>query len=69
MERFYKLIKEDRIDKIVGITNGNLWGYTKLYRLIALDIETGSVQYYTSCFGVQLDEVTENIFAIALNVS
>ena len=59
--------EEDRIDKIVGITNGNLWVYTKLYRLVALDIETGSVQYHTDCFGVQLDEVTENIFAIASN--
>ena len=59
--------EEDRIDKIVGIANGNLWVYTKLYRLIALDIETGSVQYHTDCFGVQLDEVTENIFAIASN--
>jgi len=57
--------EEDRIDKIVGIANGNLWVYTNLYRLIALDIETGSVQYHTDCFGVQLDEVTENIFAIA----
>ena len=57
--------EEDRIDKIVGITNGNLWVYTKLYRLVALDIETGCVQYHTDCFGVQLDEVTENIFAIA----
>ena len=57
--------EEDRIDKIVGIANGNLWVYTKLYRLVALDIETGSVQYHTDCFGVQLDEVTENIFAIA----
>ena len=57
--------EEDRIDKIVGIANGNLWVYTKLYRLIALDIETGCVQYHTDCFGVQLDEVTENIFAIA----
>ena len=36
-----------------------------MYRLIALDIETGNVQYHTDCFGVQLDEVTENIFAIA----
>ena len=59
--------EEDRIDKIVGIANGNLWVYTNLYRLIALDIETGSVQYHTDCFGVQLDEVTENIFAIASN--
>ena len=59
--------EEDRIDKIVGIANGNLWVYTKLYRLVALDIETGSVQYHTDCFGVQLDEVTENIFAIASN--
>ena len=59
--------EEDRIDKIVGIANGNLWVYTKLYRLIALDIETGCVQYHTDCFGVQLDEVTENIFAIASN--
>ena len=59
--------EEDRIDKIVGITNGNLWVYTKLYRLVALDIETGSVQYHTDCFGVQLDEVTKNIFAIASN--
>ena len=57
--------EEDRIDKIVGIANGNLWVYTNLYRLIALDIETGSVQYHTDCFGVHLDEVTENIFAIA----
>ena len=57
--------EEDRIDKIVGIANGNLWVYTKLYRLVALDIETGSIQYHTDCFGVQLDEVTENIFAIA----
>ena len=38
-----------------------------MYRLVALDIETGSVQYHTDCFGVQLDEVTENIFAIASN--
>ena len=59
--------EEDRIDKIVGIANGNLWVYTKLYRLVALDIETGSVQYHTDCFGVQLDEVTKNIFAIASN--
>ena len=59
--------EEDRIDKIVGIANGNLWVYTNLYRLIALDIETGSIQYHTDCFGVQLDEVTENIFAIASN--
>lgn len=59
--------EEDRIDKIVGVANGNLWVYTKLYRLVALDIETGSVQYHTDCFGVQLDEVTENIFAIASN--
>ena len=59
--------EEDRIDKIVGIANGNLWVYTKLYRLVALDIETGSIQYHTDCFGVQLDEVTENIFAIASN--
>ena len=57
--------EEDKIDKIVGIANGNLWVYTKLYRLVALDIETGNVQYHTDCFGVQLDEVTENIFAIA----
>ena len=57
--------EEDRIDKIVGIANGNLWVYTNLYRLIALDIETGSIQYHTDCFGVHLDEVTENIFAIA----
>ena len=59
--------EEDRIDKIVGIANGNLWVYTNLYRLVALDIETGNVQYHTDCFGVQLDEVTENIFAIASN--
>ena len=59
--------EEDRIDKIVGIANGNLWVYTNLYRLIALDIETGSVQYHTDCFGVKLDEVTENIFSIASN--
>ena len=57
--------EEDRIDKIVGIANGNLWVYTNLYRLIALDIETGSIEYHTDCFGVHLDEVTENIFAIA----
>ena len=59
--------EEDRIDKIVGIANGNLWVYTKLYRLVALDIETGNVQYHTDCFGVQLDEVTKNIFSIASN--
>ena len=59
--------EEDRIDKIVGIANGNLWVYTQQYRLIVLDIETGCVQYHTDCFGVQLDEVTENIFAIASN--
>ena len=59
--------EEDRIDKIVGIANGNLWVYTKLYRLVALDIETGCVQYHTDCFGVQLDEVTKNIFSIASN--
>ena len=59
--------EEDRIDKIVGIANGNLWVYTNLYRLIALDIETGSIQYHTDCFGVQLDEVTKNIFSIASN--
>ena len=59
--------EEDSIDKIVGIANGNLWVYTKLYRLVALDIETGNVQYHTDCFGVQLDEVTKNIFSIASN--
>ena len=59
--------EEDRIDKIVGIANGNLWVYTNLYRLIALDIETGSIEYHTDCFGVQLDEFTKNIFAIASN--
>ena len=59
--------EEDRIDKIVGVANGNLWVYTKLYRLVALDIETGNVQYHTDCFGVQLDEVTKNIFSIASN--
>ena len=38
-----------------------------MYRLVALDIETGSVQYHTDYFGVQLDEVTKNIFSIASN--
>ena len=38
-----------------------------MYRLVALDIETGNVQYHTDCFGVQLDEVTKNIFSIASN--
>ena len=59
--------EEDRIYKMIGIVHGNLWVYTQQYRLIVLDIETGCVQYHTDCFGVQLDEVTENIFAIASN--
>lgn len=59
--------EEEKIDKIVGIVHGNLWVYTQQYRLIALDIETGSVQYQIECFGVQLDEVTKDIFAIASN--
>ena len=59
--------EEDRIYKMIGIVHGNLWVYTQQYRLIALDIETGSVQYHIDCFGVQLDEVTKNIFSIASN--
>ena len=52
---------------MIGIVHGNLWVYTQQYRLIVLDIETGCVQYHTDCFGVQLDEVTKNIFSIASN--
>ena len=59
--------EEDRIYKMIGIVHGNLWVYTQQYRLIVLDIETGCVQYHTDCFGVQLDEVTKNIFSIASN--
>ena len=59
--------EEDRIYKMIGIVQGNLWVYTQQYRLIVLDIETGCVQYHTDCFGVQLDEVTKNIFSIASN--
>ena len=59
--------EEDRIYKKIGIVHGNLWVYTQQYRLIVLDIETGCVQYHTDCFGVQLDEVTKNIFSIASN--
>jgi len=59
--------EEDRIYKMIGIIHGNLWVYTQQYRLIVLDIETGCVQYHTDCFGVQLDEVTKNIFSIASN--
>ena len=59
--------EEDKIYKMIGIVHGNLWVYTQQYRLIVLDIETGCVQYHTDCFGVQLDEVTKNIFSIASN--
>ena len=59
--------EEDRRYKMIGIVHGNLWVYTQQYRLIVLDIETGCVQYHTDCFGVQLDEVTKNIFSIASN--
>jgi len=58
----------DKIDKILGIAHGNIWFYTKFYRLVALDLETGKKVYSLDCFGVYLDEKTRNIFAIASNV-
>ena len=57
----------DKIDKILGIAHGNIWFYTKFYRLVALDLETGKKVYSLECFGVYLDEVTKDIFAIASN--
>ena len=57
----------DKIDKILGIAHGNIWFYTKFYRLVALDLETGKKVYSLDCFGVYLDEVTKDIFAIASN--
>ena len=63
----YEPGKTDKIDKILGIAHGNIWFYTKFYRLVALDLETGNKVYSLDCFGVYLDEVTKNIFAIASN--
>ena len=64
----YEPGKTDKIDKILGIAHGNIWFYTKFYRLVALDLETGKKVYSLDCFGVYLDEKTRNIFAIASNV-
>ena len=64
----YEPGKIDKIDKILGIAHGNIWFYTKFYRLVALDLETGKKVYSLDCFGVYLDEKTKNIFAIASNV-
>ena len=63
----YEPGKTDKIDKILGIAHGNIWFYTKFYRLVALDLETGKKVYSLDCFGVYLDEVTKDIFAIASN--
>ena len=63
----YESGKTDKIDKILGIAHGNIWFYTKFYRLVALDLETGKKVYSLDCFGVYLDEVTKDIFAIASN--
>ena len=57
----------DKIDKILGVIHGNIWFYTDFYRLVALDLETGNKVYSFDCFGVYLDEVTKDIFAIASN--
>ena len=64
----YEPGKTDKINKILGIAHGNIWFYTKFYRLVALDLETGKKVYSLDCFGVYLDEKTKNIFAIASNV-
>ena len=64
----YEPGKIDKINKILGIAHGNIWFYTKFYRLVALDLETGKKVYSLDCFGVYLDEKTKNIFAIASNV-
>ena len=64
----YEPGKIDKINKILGIAHGNIWFYTKFYRLVALDLETGKKVYSLDCFGVYLDEKTRNIFAIASNV-
>ncbi|SKA06472.1 hypothetical protein SAMN02745202_01933 [Segatella oulorum] len=63
----YESDKTDKIDKILGIAHGNIWFYTKFYRLVALDLETGKKVHSLDCFGVYLDEVTKDIFAIASN--
>lgn len=55
----------DKIDKILGIAHSNIWFYTKFYRLVALDLETGNKVYSLECFNVCLDKRTNNIFAIA----
>ena len=55
----------DKIDKILGIAHGNIWFYTKFYRLVALDLETGKKVYSLEYFNVCLDKRTNNIFAIA----
>jgi len=60
----YEPGKTDKINKILGIAHGNIWFYTKFYRLVALDLETGKKVYSLDCFGVYLDEKTRNIFAI-----
>ncbi|MBR8707092.1 hypothetical protein [Bacteroides pyogenes] len=57
----------DKIDKILGVIHGKIWFYTGFYRLVALDLETGKKVYSLDCFGVYLDEVTKDIFAIASN--
>ena len=64
----YEPDKTDRIDKILGIAHGNIWFYTKFYRLVALNVETGKEVYSLDCFDVYLDEKTKNIFAIASNI-
>ena len=61
----YEPGKTDKIDKILGIAHGNIWFYTKFYRLVALDLETGKKVYSLECFNVCLDKRTNNIFAIA----
>lgn len=63
----YEPDKTDKIDKILGIAHGNIWFYTDFGRLVALDLETGNKVYSFDCFGVYLDEVTKDIFAIASN--
>lgn len=63
----YEPDKTDKIDKILGIAHGNIWFYTDFGRLVALDLETGNKVYSFDCFGVYLDEVTKDIFAVASN--
>lgn len=51
----YKPNETDRIKKFLGIAHGNIWFYTHLGKLMALDLETGNKIYSLDCFGVQLD--------------